>query len=222
MIESSTQLKKGLGVLVLDDENPQHVQMRQSADRFDFPLQHAVVADLTIEKLVSDKRKILHLPAIHRAAKELEKMGCRAIVGEGGYFAHFQREVAASIQIPVLISILHLLPIAQRMVGLSKDVGVLTANAQYLTELHLESVGMLPDARYIIGSTQNDFGILDVEEARAQFLRVAVSFVEAHPNMAAIILEYAGFTPYAQALRDAITIPVLDWHTFLHMVGALV
>ena len=38
---------------------------------------------------------------ILRAAARLERMGCRAIAAECGYFAYFQKDVARHVSIPV-------------------------------------------------------------------------------------------------------------------------
>jgi hypothetical protein len=70
-----------------------------------------------IKKLVVDDNKILCLPPIIKAAKKLESLGCRAIIGECGYFAYFQREVATSVKIPVFMSSLLQVPLAQQIVG---------------------------------------------------------------------------------------------------------
>ncbi len=222
MTAPNRAVQKSLGVLLLDDESAQTLRQKLPDEYLNVPLHYEIVAGLTLQKLIADDRKILHLPSVLRAAKKLQKLGCTAIIGEGGYFAHFQREVAASLQVPLLISILHLVPLMQRMIGPGKDVGVLMANAQYLTERHLDSVGVAADSRLIVGSTENDYRAISVDEAQTAFLQVGESFYEEHPTLGAILLEYAGFTPHAQALREAINIPVLDWHNFIEMGVILV
>lgn len=221
MSAPNSAAQKQLGVLLLDDENAQTLRQMQQAENLNVPLQYEIVAGLTLQKLISDDKKILHLPSVLKAAKKLEKSGCSAMIGEGAYFAHFQREVAASVKVPLLISILHLVPLMQRMVDTGKDVGVLMANAQFLTERHLDSVGVVADSRWVVGSTENDYRSRNAEEAQGEFLQVAIRFYEAHPTLGAILLEYAGFTPYAHALREAINIPVLDWSHFLSLGASL-
>jgi hypothetical protein len=109
-----------------------------------------------IKKLVVDDNKIMCLPPIIKAAQKLEKLGCRAIVGECGYFAYFQREVAASVKVPVFMSSLLQVPLAQQVVGNNQVVGILMANSQYLTDHHLESVGIRLGSNYVIGGAMDD------------------------------------------------------------------
>jgi hypothetical protein len=128
----------GLGVMLLDDVYPGFPGDVRNASGYPFPIQYEVVSGLDIKKLVVEDNKILSLPTILKAAKKLEKLGCRAIVGECGYFAYFQREVAASLKAPVFMSSLLQVPLAQQIVGANRVVGILVANSQYLTDHHLE------------------------------------------------------------------------------------
>lgn len=66
------------------------------------------------------------------AAKELEAEGVRAIVGACGYFAHFQKQVADAVNVPVFLSSLCQLPLIK--LGLearAEDRGVRRERRQY-------------------------------------------------------------------------------------------
>jgi hypothetical protein len=166
-------------------------------------------------------------------------MGCRAIAAECGYFAYFQREIAASVRVPVFTSSLLQVPFAQQLIGPDRVVGILVANANYLTERHLASVGIEPGSNYVVGGAMEggrcaEFDHLwtgglrteppaaDYEVAEAEFLGVAVDFVRQHPHMGALVLECTGFPPFARALQREIDLPVFSWGTLLDYAYSVV
>ncbi len=229
----------GLGVLLLDDVYPGFPGDVRNASAYPFPIQYDVIEGVDIEKIVRDEIKIVHLPPIIKAAQRLEKFGVRAIVGECGYLAYFQREVAASVKIPVFMSSLLQVPLAQQIVGSNQVVGILAANAQFLTEHHLESVGIRPGSNYVIGGAL-EAGLcpeLDnlwtagirpkvpqahFDKAQSEFLRVAIDFYESHPKMGAMVLECTGFPPFARALQREIGIPIFSWGTLMDFAYSVV
>ena len=146
----------GLGVMLLDDVYPGFPGDVRNASGYPFPIQYEIISGVDIKKLVVDSNKIMCLPPIIKAVQKLEKLGCRAIMGECGYFAYFQREVAASVKIPVFMSSLLQVPLAQQVVGANRMVGILMANAQHLSDHHLESVGIRIGSNYVIGGAMDD------------------------------------------------------------------
>jgi hypothetical protein len=229
----------GLGVMLLEDVYPGFPGDVRNASGYPFPIQYEVINGVDIKKLVVEDNKILCLPAIIKAAQKLEKLGCRAIVAECGYFAYFQREVAASVRVPVFMSSLLQVPLAQHAVGKDRVVGILMANSRYLTDHHLESVGIRPGSNYVIGGAMDDgrcaeFDHLwtaglrsnppaaDYAKAEAEFLSVAVEFHKKHPKMGAMVLECTGFPPFARALQRAIGIPLFSWGTLMDFAYSVV
>lgn len=229
----------GLGVILLDDVYPAFPGDVRNASAYPFPIQYEIVTGVDIKKLVVDDHKIMCLPPLIRAAQKLEKMGCRAIVAECGYFAYFQREVAASVHVPVFMSSLLQVPFAQQIIGSNRVVGILMANAKYLTNHHLESVGVKIGSNYVIGGAMEDLrceefdhlwteGLrtdppsADFEKAEAEFLAVATEFFHKHPKMGAMVLECTGFPPFARALQRAIEIPIFSWGTLLDYAYSVV
>lgn len=229
----------GLGVILLDDVYPGFPGDVRNASGYPFPIQYEVVSGVDIKKLVVDSNKITCLPPLIKAAQKLEKLGCRAIVAECGYFAYFQREVAASVKIPVFISSLLQVPMAQQVVGANRVVGILMANAKHLTDHHLESVGIKLGSNYVIGGAMEDLrceefdhlwtaGLrtnppaADYAKAEAEFLAVATEFYNQHPKMGAMVLECTGFPPFARALQREINIPIFSWGTLMDFAYSVV
>jgi hypothetical protein len=229
----------GLGVMLLDDVYPGFPGDVRNASGYPFPIQYEIITGVDIKKLVVDDNKILCLPPIIRAAQKLEKLGCRAIVAECGYFAYFQREVAASVKVPVFMSSLLQVPLAQQIVGSQRVVGILMANAQHLTDHHLESVGIRLGSNYVIGGAMDDgrcqeFDHLwtaglrsnppaaDYAKAEAEILTVATEFYKQYPKMGAMVLECTGFPPFARALQREINIPIFSWGTLMDFAYSVV
>lgn len=229
----------GLGVMLLDDVYPGFPGDVRNASGYPFPIQYEVISDVDIKKLVVDSNKIECLPPVIEAAQKLERLGCRAILGECGYFAYFQREVAACVNIPVFMSSLLQAPMAQQVVGSERMVGILMANKQYLTDHHLEAVGIQLGSNYVIGGAMDtgrcaEFDHLwtsglrsklpaaDYEKAETEFLSVAIEFFEQYPNMGAMVLECTGFPPFARALQREIQIPIFSWGTLMDYIYGVI
>lgn len=229
----------GLGVLILDDVYPGFPGDVRNASAYPFPIQYEVVEGVDIPKLVVEEDKSPCLAPVIRAAQKLERMGCRAIAAECGYFAYFQREVAASVRVPVFMSSLLQVPLAQQLIGPQQVVGILMADASYLTDRHLESVGIQPGSNYVVGGAmdqreckefdrlwtaglRSDPPAADYARAEAEFLSVATRFYRRHANMGAMVLECTGFPPFARALQREIDIPVFSWGTLLDYAYSVV
>ena len=222
----------GLGVLLLDDVYPGFPGDVRNPSAYPFPIQYEIVRGVDINMLVVDPDKSACLQPILEAAKNLERIGCRAIIGECGYFSYFQKEVAATVDVPVFISSLLQVPLAQQIVGPNKIVGILVADAKYITERHLVSVGIQPGSNYIVGGAMDDFECAEFDhlwsnglrsnppaaiydKAEAEFLAVAVRFYQAYSDMGAMVLECTGFPPFARALQRQIDIPIFSWGTLM-------
>jgi len=229
----------GLGILVLDDIYPGFPGDVRNASAYPFPIQFEIVDGIDIQKLVVDEDKSSCLEPLLKAARNLERLGCRAIAGECGYLAYFQREVAAAVSIPVFMSSLLQVPFAQQLISPDKVVGILMSGASLLTDRHLESVGISLGSNYVIGGAMDDFrcqefdhlwteGLrpdppaADYQKAEAEFLPIAVEFFNRHPNMGAMVLECTGFPPFARALQREIQIPIFSWGTLLDYAYSVV
>jgi hypothetical protein len=229
----------GLGVILLDDVYPGFPGDVRNASAYPFPIQYEIATGVDIPRLVIEVDKTPCLEPVRRAARRLEEMGCRAIAAECGYFAYFQREIAASVRAPVFMSSLLQVPFAQQLIGPDRVVGILMADATYLTAHHLASVGILPGSNYVVGGAmegrrcvefdhlwtaglRSDPPAADYVVAEAEFLTVAVDFYRQYPDMGALVLECTGFPPFARALQREIDIPIFSWGTLLDYAYSVV
>ncbi|MCI0520336.1 MAG: aspartate/glutamate racemase family protein [Chloroflexi bacterium] len=227
----------GLGIIILDDVYPGFPGDVRNASAYPFPIQYEIIEGIDIDQLVVAEDKSPCLEPLLRAARKLERMGCRAIAAECGYFAYFQREVAASVRIPVFMSSLLQAPFARLSLDPGKVVGILVADTQYITPRHLEAVGIQAGAGYVIGGAMDDLqcpefdhlwttGLrsdppgADYRRAEDEFVRAGARFFHQHANMGAMVLECTGFPPFARALQRKIDIPVYSWGTLLDFAYA--
>lgn len=222
----------GLGIIILDEVYPGFPGDVRNASGYPFPIQYEIAERVDITSLVRAEDKSPCLEPIQRAARKLESMGCRAIAAECGYFAYFQREIAGYVDIPVFMSSLLQIPLAQQLVGPKRVVGVLAASREYLTDAHLEAVGVELGTNYVVGGAEDEGrcpqfkNLWDADtrpdppqayydEAERDFVAVAADFYREHPNMGAMVLECTGFPPFARALQREIDIPIFSWGTLL-------
>ena len=106
----------GLGIILLDDVYPGFPGDVRNASAYPFPIQYEIAEGVDIPLLVTAEDKSPCLPPVVRAAQKLQRMGRRAIPAECGYFAYFQRELAASVDVPVFSSALLQVPLARQFV----------------------------------------------------------------------------------------------------------
>jgi hypothetical protein len=229
----------GLGIMLVDEVYPGFPGDVRNASAYPFPIQYDVVADVDIVKLVVEEDKSPCLGPTLESARRLQRIGCRAIAAECGYFAYFQREVAAELEIPVFMSSLLQVPLMQQLVGAGNQVGILCANRSHLRDEHLRSVGIDPASNLAIAGTADDYETpqfdslwvaakrpdeprSDFDAAAADFTRVCKDFVARNPEMKAILFECTGFQPFARIVQREIGLPIFSWSTLLDYAYSVV
>ena len=222
----------GLGMILLNDAYPGFPGDNRNASAFPYPIQYQIAEGVTNKTLVYDKDPGKCRAAVIDAAKKLEGMGCRAIAAECGYFAFFQKDVAAAVDIPVFMSSLLQVSLAQLVIGPNKKVGIICAQKKFLDAEHLENVGIRSDSNYVIGGAQDEYGCTEFDnlwnpdkrpacpnayydKAEGQMIETAKKFKENHVDIGAIVLECTGMQPFARAMQREVELPVFSWGTLL-------
>lgn len=229
----------GLGIILLDDAYPGFPGDVRNPSAFPYPIQYEVGEGVTNKTLVYDKNPSQCREAVIRAAKKLENLGCRAVAAECGYFAFFQKDVADSVDIPVFMSSLLQVPFIQRIISPKKKVGIICAQHQYLSDQHLENVGIVPGSNYVIAGAQDEYGVTEFDnlwnpnkrpevpeayydKAEGQMVNCARQFVDRNPDIGAIMLECTGMQPFARAVQREVDLPVFSWGTLLDYAYSVV
>jgi hypothetical protein len=220
----------GLGIIILDDVYPGFPGDVRNASTYPYNVQYEIVEGVDIEALVFGQDKSPCRAPIIEAARKLERKGCRAISAECGYFAYFQKDVAAAVQVPVFMSALLQVPMAQQVIGPDKVVGIFAGTGPDLWDEHLEAVGIEIGSNYVIAGAMDDNHCIQMRNlwheqvrpedpeayydlAEKDFVARGVEFFERHPKMGAMVLECTGFPPFARALQRAIEIPIFSYST---------
>lgn len=215
-----------VGIIVLNVGYPLLPGNVANATTFPFPVRYRVIEGADIPSLLAGDRALL-APSL-AAARELERDGCRAIVGACGYFAKFQHEMAAGLSVPAYMS--SLLQVPMILAGLRPDeaLGVVCASSIALDAATLASVGVAADAPIHVTGLENapafrasileGQGWMDNDAVRDEVVQAAVTLVKDHPETRAILLECSDMPPYAAAVQRATGLPVWDFTTLIKWV----
>jgi hypothetical protein len=221
-----------IGILMLDTRFPRIPGDMGNAATFPFPVRYHRIAGADPDLVVRRGAEGL-LPAFVEGARTLEREGVAAVTTNCGFLVKYQREIAASVSVPVFTSALLLVPLVHRLVPPGRRVGILTVNSATLGKEHLEAAGIGPDILIAVAGleTETEFTrvllgdelTLDVELAREEHLRVARRLRAAHPDLGALVLECTNMPPYAGDLQRETGLPVFDIVSLVTLVhGGLV
>jgi hypothetical protein len=229
----------GLGIMLLDDVYPGFPGDVRNASAFPFPIQYDIVEGVDIQRLVFQEDKTPCLAPILAAAKRLERMGCRAIAAECGYFAYFQKEVARAVSVPVFMSSLLQVPLARQLVGADGLIGIVCGTRCNLTPAHLEAVGIDPGTRLVIAGAMDDYAcpefdnlwnaavradmpVSQYERSETDLIALCKDLKNKHPEMRALVFECTGFQPFARAVQREVDLPIFTWSTLLDYAYSVV
>jgi aspartate/glutamate racemase len=224
-LKSQSWAGETIGILVLDCFYPFIPGNVANASTYTFPVRYAVAEGVTGEKLLYHADKSLLEPFIE-AARKLEAEGVRAITGACGFMALFQKEIAASVNIPVFASSLLQVNFMHQITN--KRVGIICADSTCLKPGHLAGTGISQDIPLAVSGMENcdafnrgirdNIGELDDDVLRAGVVAVARKLKDDHPDIGSILLECSDLPPYAHAVQDATDLPVFDFNTMINYV----
>lgn len=211
-----------IGILILDAAYPCVPGNVGNATSFPFPVRYQEVRGASIDRLLNQRDPAL-AEVFVEAAQELEARGVRAITGACGFMALFQKEVAASVSIPVGLSSLLQIPMIHALCG--GTVGIITANSARLTDRHFEACQVGADIPRVIRGMEGcdefrsaileEKGTLDSAAIEAEVLGVAARMQAETPGLRAILLECSDLPPYAAAIQASTGLPVYDFNTLI-------
>jgi len=215
-----------IGILVMDARIRRIPGDVGNPETFPFPVAYRTVPGATLERLIRQRDPALVQPFVS-CGRELVRAGVRALTTTCGFMVLFQDALARELPVPVFTSSLLQLPFIQAGLGPGGRVGVLTADADNLTESHLRAAGGDPGRVALAGlegaprfrsAILEGSGRIDPEAVRAEVVRAAQTLVAADTGIRAILLECANLPPYAAAVQAAVGLPVYDFTTMLGQV----
>ncbi len=203
-----------------------------NASTFDFPLLYENLGDIDPFWVLAAEPHPEVLKRTIIASRRLEMQGVRSIIGNCGFFANYQPEVAKEITVPFFNGSLMQVPMALTAVGANKKVGVLTANAELLIPSPaLKNSGVRDEDmdRIVIAGNENgvemnkitgESGRFNPKALEKELVDLATKMVTDHPDVSVIILECTEFPPYAAAIQRAVRRSVWDFTTMVEFMHA--
>ena len=214
-----------IGILVLDLWYPYVPGNVANGSTFDFPVLFKILKGSTGPQVVSAAPALLDM--IIEGGRELEQQGVRAIIGACGYFGHFQEETSKRLSVPTYLSSVLQVPIIMRGLKPDQKVGIICANAPYLTPSLLTQCGVNDLSRVVIvgaqdcsefGNIINGTGHFNSHKIELELVGLAKKFVSDNPEIGAILLECSDMPPYAWAIQNAVRLPVFDFISLINWV----
>lgn len=222
-----TNYEQVIGVLMLDTRFPRPPGDIGNAASYRFPVRYKKVTGATPDRIMGVEPSPELLTPFIEAARDLEKDGVMGITTSCGFLAPFQKELAASVGIPVFTSALLQVPLVRTMLNPQKPIGVFTERAENINERHFNGAGwsagtanvrvkgMRHDAVfprvYIGNSLELDTDILDREMSE-----MTEEFMDEHPDAGAIVLECTNMCPFSHSIARISGLPVFDINTLIN------
>jgi hypothetical protein len=209
-----------LGIVMLDTRFPRFPADIGNAATWPFPVSYRVVRGAIPERLAQPEPDPTLLEPFLAAARELEADGVRAILTSCGFLAIYQRELAAAVNVPVFASPLLWVPLAAHTIGPDQSVGILTARLA-LTERHFAGAGFStrdtsvvvvapPAESHFVRTYVGNEPQADPDRLEQEIVDLAAGLLDDRPDVGAIVLECANFSPFAEAVRRRTGVPVYD------------
>ena len=176
-----------------------------------------------------------NLPAWQKAARELEEQGVRAIIAGCGLTGSMQSLLVECVDIPVFTTTVQFVPLLHKSQQKNKRIGIITVNERHLRahdEKLFRECGIdetIPIT--VAGLDESDWADDWQSMARADFtfdrvqmsvVNTAKKLVKDHPDIGQVVLECTDMPPYADAVRQAIHLPVFDAVDMVHWVYRMV
>jgi len=217
-----------VGILMADTQLARIPGDVGNAFSYPFPVRFLTVKDASLKRIIKEGDPKLLQPFID-AARQLEREGCQAITTSCGFLVRFQKELAASVNIPVLTSALLQVPLMSVMLPPHKKIGVLTADARSLDPKLFVPPDMDPE-RIVIQGLEDYPAFYDAfpadgpsyvyEDARDDLLAAARKLAAHHPDLGAIVCECTNMPPFTALVARETGLPIFDIITLITYVAS--
>lgn len=213
-----------LGILLLDEFYwPFMPGDVANATTFDFPVLHHVVRGSKLSQVKQADAGVG--TCLVDAARSLESQGVRAIVGGCGFFGYYQAQVAAAVEVPVVLSSLEQIAWVRRILKPSQKIAVFSDVNALTPELFAacgtDDMSVLRPA-HTTGlpetARQRELGCVNPHRYAEQVTGLARNHLDEHPEIGAIVAEYTEFPTFAWAVQNVVKVPVFDCTTLARWV----
>ena len=223
-----------VGILQLPANIPMLPGDMGNPTTFNFPVLYELIEEIDPFWVLADKPHPEVMKKLIAACKRLTVQGVSSIIGNCGFFANYQPEVAASLDpgVQFFNGSLMQVPMLLTSIGANKKVGILTANRELLMPAPaFKNVGLTnADMKRVVvygnekGKVMNQItgetGTFNPMEMEKELVALAVKMIKEHPDIGAVVLECTEFPPYAHAIQSAIRRSVWDFVTMTEFMHA--
>ncbi len=195
---------------------------------YPFPVRFCRIKGANIETVLENPSRDV-LKNMIEESKKLISEGIAAITTSCGFNAIFHKELTEALDVPVFTSSLLQVPFVHGIISPSKTVAIITAKKAALREEHLHAVGITPDIKVEILGMENSYEWnkiftapdedINLEVVAKEVVDTAVRALGEHIGIGAFVLECTDLPPFAQAIRDAVRLPVYDFVTLMGIVA---
>jgi hypothetical protein len=214
-----------VGILIAEIWRPIFPGNVANASTFNFPVLYKIMQETSVEKILSGDPALLDICI--DCGRELITQGARAIVGAIGYFANYQKNVAAALEVPVFLSSVLQIPMILQSLKPDQKVGIVCAHEGSLTPELLEQCNITESSQLVSIGTENlpEFkkildctGTFNSAVLEKQVVKLVRQFVADHPEVKAILLECGEMPAYSWAIQNSVNLPVFDYFTLINWV----
>lgn len=215
-----------IGILRIDYTYPPALGDAAHPNSYYYRTPHATIKGLSFE----DAQKGAPLTPAQRTAMEaglraLEGKKVMGIAGDCGFLQNYQADAREMSRVPTFISPLLQAPMLARMYAPHEHILVVTANGAALKPQMPKLLGQCTvrdpatQKRFLVVGCEDVPGFgeeiaagkkIDVERVTPEMLKLVNRELAAMPTIRCILLECTELPPYADALRQATGLPVLD------------
>lgn len=218
-----------IGILMLDTVFPRLRGDIGNAATFPFPVRYKVVSGAFPARVVPEQDDTL-LPHLIVGARELAAAGVKAITTSCGFLAAYQKEMAACVNIPVFTSSLLQIPLLETMLAPGRNIAIVAANGQTLSERGLVeafSAGRAPHSIVGLETAEEFYSVfvrqrttLNLPKLTQELTQAAEQIKRQAPRAGAIILECTNLPPFRHIFQQITGLPVFDIVSLTCLIAA--
>ena len=228
--EGQVSSGEAIGILLTNSAVPFIPGDVANATTYNFPVRFKKVLGLTIESLFNHDTSLIE--SVVDAALELKKDGVRAITGDCGFMAIYQKDLVQQVGLPIFMSSLIQIPFMERLIRKEDKIGIITANSQSLDQIALEPCGAdfgdkliirgLEECTYFADAFIKETGELHKDKVESEVVSVAKQIITDAPEVKLLLSECSVLAPYGPAVQQATGLPVFDYITMINYIHSVV
>ena len=219
---------ESIGILLLENFTPFIPGDTANATTYSYPVRFERVDGLSVEKIFNHDMSMYD--QLKKSALRLQSEGVKAITGDCGFMALYQKRLMSELDMPIFLSSLIQLHFILNIISPEGKVAIITANKKSLIpelfetlnitkemqhRLHIEGLEDCPEFKE---SVIEEKGTLDSSLIQECVVSSAIKALGEDKNVKAILLECSMLPPYAKQVAQATNLPVFDYITMIDYV----